>query len=135
MLIYTMLLHFNTKPHRELNTQNLFNEGKKHQTLRLTSHFKRHHTVADILFSFLTFSSALFRSFSFSGGVRSRRTSQASFSRGMTLRKISVAMKSEQMGSAINQPNWRMRMVEMMTPTLPNVSASTWRNTPVRKQV
>lgn len=78
----------------------------------------------------LTFSSALFRFFSFSGGVRSRRTSQASFSRGMTLRKMSVAMKSEQMGSAINQPNWRMRMVEMITPTLPKVSARTCRKTP-----
>ncbi|TNN26885.1 hypothetical protein EYF80_062974 [Liparis tanakae] len=51
----------------------------------------------------------------------------ASFSSGMTLRKMSVAMKSEQMGSAISHPNWRMRMVEMMTPTLPSVSASTWR--------
>lgn len=49
----------------------------------------------------------------------------------MTLRKMSVAMKSEQIGSAINQPNWRMRMVEMITPTLPNVSARTWRKTPV----
>lgn len=48
----------------------------------------------------------------------------------MTLRKMSVAMKSEQRGSAINQPNWRMRMVEMITPTLPNVSARTWRKTP-----
>lgn len=88
-----------------------------------------HHHVGS-----LTFSSALFRFFSCSGGVRSRRTSQASFSRGMTLRKISVAMKSEQMGSAINQPNWRMRMVEMITPTLPKVSARTWRKTPERKK-
>lgn len=43
-------------------------------------------------------------------------------------------MKSEQIGSAINQPNWRIRMVEMMTPTLPKVSARTWRKTPVKKQ-
>lgn len=77
-----------------------------------------------------TFSSATFRSFSCSGGVLRRRTSQASFSRGMTLRKMSVAMKSEQIGSAMSQPNWRMRMVEMMTPTLPSVSARTWRKTP-----
>lgn len=75
----------------------------------------------------------MFRSFSCSGGVRRRRTSQASFSSGMTLRKMSVAMKSEQIGSAINQPNWRMRMVEMITPTLPKVSARTWRNTPGRE--
>lgn len=87
-----------------------------------------------MLWLFITFSSALFRFFSFSGGVRSRRTSQASFSRGMTLRKMSVAMKSEQIGSAINQPNWRMRMVEMITPTLPKVSARTWRKTPDSKQ-
>lgn len=43
-------------------------------------------------------------------------------------------MKSEQIGSAINQPNWRMRMVEMMTPTLPKVSARTWRKTPIEQK-
>lgn len=51
----------------------------------------------------------------------------------MTLKKMSRAMKSEQIGSAISQPNWRMRMVEMMTPTLPKVSARTWRKTPVEQ--
>lgn len=48
----------------------------------------------------------------------------------MTLRKMSVAMNREQMGSAINQPNCRMSTVEMMTPTLPSVSANTCRKTP-----
>lgn len=80
--------------------------------------------------SYSTFSRAMLSSFSCWGGVLSRSTSQASFIRGMTLRKISVEMKREQMGSAISHPNCLMRIVDIITPTLPNVSASTWRNTP-----
>ena len=55
-------------------------------------------------------------------------------SSGMTEMKMRVAMKREQMGSAISQPNCSTRMEEMITPTLPIVSASTCRNTPVYKE-
>lgn len=36
----------------------------------------------------------------------------------------------EQIGSAIIQPNWFIRMAEIITPTLPKVSARMWRKTP-----
>lgn len=81
-----------------------------------------------------TFSSAKLSSFSCWGGILRRRTSQASFNKGMTLRKISVEMKSEQMGSAISHPNCLMRIVDIITPTLPSVSASTCRNTPANRE-
>ena len=51
-------------------------------------------------------------------------------SRGSTETRMSVAMKREQMGSAISQPNCSTSMEDMMTPTLPIVSASTCRNPP-----
>ena len=40
------------------------------------------------------------------------------------------AMKMEQIGSDIFQPNVSINKVDTMTPTLPNVSASTCKNTP-----
>ena len=43
---------------------------------------------------------------------------------------MSIAMKREQIGSAISQPKYWTNSEEMMTPTLPKVSANTWRNTP-----
>ena len=45
-------------------------------------------------------------------------------------RAMSTAMKMEQTGSAIIQPNICMRMADTMTPTLPRVSARMCRNTP-----
>lgn len=53
-----------------------------------------------------------------------------SFSRGNTLRRIMVAMNREQMGSAMFQPKFSIRSDDIMTPTLPRVSARTCRNTP-----
>jgi len=58
-----------------------------------------------------------------------------SVSRGMTLRKIITPMNKEQIGSAIFQSKYCMRRVEMITPTLPRVSASTCKNTPVNKHL
>ena len=43
---------------------------------------------------------------------------------------IRMAMKMEQMGSAIIQPKAHIRMAETITPALPKVSARIWRNTP-----
>ena len=48
--------------------------------------------------------------------------------------KMRVAMKREQIGSAISQPNCSTRTEDMITPTLPMVSASTCRNTPVEER-
>ena len=45
--------------------------------------------------------------------------------------KISPARKREQIGSAMSQPNCWIRREEMMTATLPRVSASTCRKMPV----
>ncbi len=53
--------------------------------------------------------------------------------RGKTEMRMSKAMKREQMGSAMSQPRYSMAREEMMTPTLPRVSARTWRKTPGRE--
>ena len=58
-------------------------------------------------------------------GVASMRMAAESLSRGKTEMRISVAMKREQMGSAISRPNLSTSTEEMMTPTLPKVSANT----------
>ena len=67
-----------------------------------------------------------------SSGVLSSRTSAVSLTSGRTLTNISTAMNSEQIGSAMFQPNVWMSSVDRMTPTLPSVSASTCRNTPAQ---
>ena len=48
----------------------------------------------------------------------------------MTDNMMRTAMKTEQMGSTTCQPNVSTRSEEMITPTLPRVSARTCRNTP-----
>ena len=48
----------------------------------------------------------------------------------MTDTMMSRAMKMEQIGSTIFQPKLSTRREDIITPTLPSVSASTWRNTP-----
>ena len=48
----------------------------------------------------------------------------------MTDAMMSRAMKMEQIGSTIFQPKFSTRREDIITPTLPSVSASTWRNTP-----
>lgn len=55
---------------------------------------------------------------------------EVSLSSGKTLSRIMVAMNREQMGSAMFQPKFSINREDIMTPTLPNVSARTWRNTP-----
>lgn len=45
--------------------------------------------------------------------------------RGRTEMSMSTAMKREQIGSAMSQPRYSMASEEMMTPTLPSVSART----------
>lgn len=82
----------------------------------------------------LTFSKAMCRSFSCSGGILNNSTWQASFISGITLRKINVPMKREHRGSAMSHPNCWMSIVDIITPTLPRVSAKTCRNTPETKQ-
>ena len=54
-----------------------------------------------------------------------------SLRRGRTEMRIRRAMKREQIGSAMSQPRYSTRREEIITPTLPSVSANTWRNTPV----
>lgn len=44
--------------------------------------------------------------------------------------KIKHAMNSEQRGSAMKSPNCSIKTDDTITPTLPIVSATTWRNTP-----
>lgn len=51
------------------------------------------------------------------------------------LMKMSTEMKILQTGSAIIQPYWCIRMEEIMTPTLPSVSAMTCSRTPRQKFV
>ncbi len=63
-------------------------------------------------------------------GVARRRMEAESRRRGRTEMRMRVAMKREQMGSAMSHPRYSMASVEMITPTLPRVSASTWRKTP-----
>ena len=58
-------------------------------------------------------------------GVDSMRMAAESLRRGRTERRMRVAMKREQMGSAISRPNLSTNTEEIMTPTLPKVSAST----------
>lgn len=50
--------------------------------------------------------------------------------RARTLRAMRMAMNMEQIGSAIIQPNICISTAEMMTPTLPSVSARMCRKTP-----
>lgn len=80
--------------------------------------------------SFLTFCSMSGISASRSDGVRRSRMVEVSFSRGNTLKRIMVAMNREQMGSAMFQPKFSIRTDDIMTPTLPRVSARTCKNTP-----
>lgn len=59
------------------------------------------------------------------------RVLEALFSRGIVDIKISMAIKKEQMGSARVHPQTWMMNDDIMTPTLPNVSANKCKNTPV----
>lgn len=58
------------------------------------------------------------------------KTLALSWTNGSTLAKIKTAMKMEARGSKPVQPYRLMRMVEMMTPTEPSVSAMTCKKTP-----
>ncbi len=82
----------------------------------------------------LTFCNDIPNSFCNSLGVRNKRTTVVSLTNGITLINISTAINMEQIGSAIFKSNVCMRNVEMMTPTLPSVSAKTCRNTPGIKE-
>ena len=65
-----------------------------------------------------------------SEGKRRSNTFAVSFNRGKTLRNIRTPINIEHIGSAIFQSKYCISRVEIITPTLPNVSASTCRNTP-----
>ena len=69
-----------------------------------------------------------------SSGVLSNNKCEDSLSRGKTLMKIKLAMNSEQRGSAMYHPNCSMKIEDKITPTLPIVSATTWRKTPAIKR-
>lgn len=77
-----------------------------------------------------TLCKASLTSFSSSLGVRNRSILDVSFSNGRTLSSIIVAINNEQIGSATFQPKFCMSKDEMITPTLPRVSANTCRKTP-----
>lgn len=79
----------------------------------------------------LTLLKALPTVLSSSGGVLSSNTWDDSRSRGSTLRNIKAAINNEHRGSAIKNPNCSISTEDTITPTLPMVSATTWRNTPV----
>lgn len=70
------------------------------------------------------------KSFSFSTGVRNKSNDDECFIRGNTLTNIIIAMHNEHNGSAIYQLNCWINKDDIITPTLPRVSARTWRNTP-----
>ena len=86
------------------------------------------HTHTEYLYTLtvvtiLTFWSAFC---TFSGLAGARRSIRADWRRkGRTDIKISAARKREQIGSAMSQPNCWIRREEMMTATLPRVSART----------
>lgn len=82
----------------------------------------------------LTFWKASSRTVSMPVGVLKSNMAVVSFSSGMTLNRIRVAMKSEQMGSAMFHPKFSINSEETMTPTLPIVSANTCRKTPAKQQ-
>ena len=65
-----------------------------------------------------------------SPGVRSNNIWEVSFRRGKTLINIKQAINKEQIGSAIFHPKFSISKDDMMTPTLPSVSAKTCKNTP-----
>ena len=67
-----------------------------------------------------------------SEGSRRSNTFAVSVNKGITLIKIKTPINIEHIGSAIFQSKYCIRRVEMITPTLPSVSASTCRNTPVK---
>lgn len=73
-------------------------------------------------------------SFSMSLGTRSKSIREVSFNNGSTLSSIIEAMNSEHIGSAMFQPKFSISNDDIITPTLPNVSAKTCRNTPEIKQ-
>lgn len=74
--------------------------------------------------SSLTFSIQFFVAFSILVGTLNKRTDAESFSNGKTDTKMRPARISEQIGSAISQSYQSMRREEMITATLPKVSAS-----------
>ena len=63
-------------------------------------------------------------------GVLCIRMATESASIDQTDIPIRMAMKMEQMGSAIIQPKAHIKMAETITPALPSVSAKMWRKTP-----
>lgn len=69
-----------------------------------------------------------------SWGVLRSNISDVSLTNGSTDTNIRMAINTEQIGSATFHPKFSMRNVEIMTPTLPNVSANTCRNTPKVKR-
>lgn len=62
-------------------------------------------------------------------GVLSNNSEEECLRSGTTLRNIIIEMQSEHNGSAMYQPNCCIRNEDMMTPTLPNVSAMTCKKT------
>lgn len=72
----------------------------------------------------LTSANALRISLSFSSPTSKHKILPESMTSGMTLAMIRAAMNKLAIGSKPVQPVKRMRIVEMMTPTLPSVSYS-----------
>lgn len=72
----------------------------------------------------LTSANALRISLSFSSPTSKHKILPESMTNGMTLAMIRAAMNKLAIGSKPVQPVKRMRIVEMMTPTLPSVSYS-----------
>ena len=60
-----------------------------------------------------------------SAGHRNNNIHDVSFNSGNTLSNIIVAINSEHIGSAIFQPKFSINNDDMITPTLPRVSANT----------
>ena len=73
----------------------------------------------------ITLSRALCKASLISRGDLNKRMIPVSLRRGMTLRKIMLAMNKEHIGSAMFQPKFSIKRVETITPTLPIVSART----------
>ena len=67
-------------------------------------------------------------------GVTSISPAADVFNSGITDMTMRVDMNREHIGSATSHPNCWTRREEMITPTLPIVSAKMWRKTPVKRR-
>ena len=67
-------------------------------------------------------------------GVASSSVRADVLSKGMTDMMMRIAMNTEHIGSAMRRPKCSTNIEDIITPTLPRVSANMWRYTPDRER-